>query len=288
MRLTGGKHIESMCFGALIVGIFTLISGEREGKTMRLKGKVAIITGAGSGIGEASAKLFAKEGAKVVVVDIKPECGEKVVTQIKEAGGEATFLCADVSLAADAERMIQTALNFYGRLDILFNNAGVAGETWEETTEENWRRTFDINLTGPFLACKNAIPIMKQQGGGNILSTASSGALKAQGSKIAAYNASKAGLVMLSRVLATNFAKDNIRVNCLCPGSTDTGLTEAFMGYPKTEEEKQQRQSIKLASIPMGRTATPDEMASVALFLVSDESAYITGVALPVDGGRLA
>lgn len=254
---------------------------------MRLKGKVAIITGAGSGMGEASAKLFAREGAKVVVVDIKSESGEKVVRQIKEAGGEASFLRADVSLAVDAARMVQTAVNSYGRLDILFNNAGIPGESWDETTEEGWRRGLDVNLTGPFLACKYAVPVMRKQGSGNILSTSSIGALKSQG-RSPAYSAAKGGLVMFTRVLSTVVAKDNIRVNCICPGSVDTGLTEAFMGYPKTEEERRKKQAMRLARIPMGRAASSEEIASVALFLVSDESSYITGVALPVDGGIVA
>jgi NAD(P)-dependent dehydrogenase (short-subunit alcohol dehydrogenase family) len=260
---------------------------KKEGKTMKLKGKVAIITGAGSGMGEATAKLFAKEGAKVVVVDINVENGQKVVREIKQAEGEAIFLDADISIASHAERMVQLAVNSYGRLDILFNNAGTPGESWEETTEDKWRKTLDVNLTGPFLACMYAIPVMRKQGGGNILSTASIGALKSQG-RSPSYSAAKGGLVMFTRVLSTVLAKDNIRVNCICPGSVDTGLSEAFMGYPKTEEERRKKQALKQAAIPMGRTASPKEIASVALFLVSDDSSYITGVALPVDGGKMA
>lgn len=183
--------------------------------------------------------------------------------------------------------MIQTAVNSYSRLDILFNNAGVPGESWDETTEEGWRRGLDVNLTGPFLACKYAVPVMRKQGGGNILNTSSIGGLKSQG-RSPAYSAAKGGLVMFTRVLATALAKENIRVNCICPGSVDTGLTEAFMGFPKTEEERQQKRAIRLARIPIGRVASPEEIASVALFLVSDESSYITGVALPIDGGILA
>lgn len=254
---------------------------------MKLQGKVAVITGAGSGVGEASAKLFAKEGAKVVVVDIKTETGKEVVKQIKENGGEATFLRADVSLAADAENMIQTAVKSYGRLDILFNNAGLPGEKFEETTEEKWRRVLDVNLTGPFLACMYAVPVMKKQGGGNIISTASIAAMKA-GGRSPAYNASKGGLLMLTKGLAFTLAKFNIRVNCICPGSVDTNLTDAFMDYPKTDEERRKRQATRVAKIPMGRAASPEEIASVALFLASDDSSYITGVALPVDGGKIA
>jgi NAD(P)-dependent dehydrogenase (short-subunit alcohol dehydrogenase family) len=254
---------------------------------MKLNGKVAVITGAGSGMGKASAKLFAKEGAKIVVADVKPDAGQEVVKQIRQEGGEAIFVRTDVSLAADTENMIQTAVKSYGRLDILFNNAGLPGEKFEDTTEGKWRRLVDVNLTGPFLACIYAVPIMKKQGTGNILSTASVGAFKASG-RSTAYNITKGGLIMLTKELALSLAKFNIRVNCICPGSVDTGLTDAFMNYPKTEEERRVRQASRLAQIPMGRAASPEEIASVALFLVSDDSSYITGVALPVDGGKLA
>ncbi len=254
---------------------------------MKLNKKVVVITGGGSGIGEASAKLFAREGAKIVVADINSETGKAVVKQIKQEGGEATFLRADVSLSADAESMIQTAVKSYGRLDILFNNAGLPGEKYEETTEEKWRRVLDVNLTGPFLACMYAVPVMRKQGGGNILNTASTAALKA-GGRSPAYNASKGGLLMLTKGLAFTLAKYNIRVNCICPGPIDTNLTDAFMGYPKTEEERRKQQEIRVGKVPMGRAASPEEVASVALFLVSDDSSYITGVALPVDGGKLA
>jgi NAD(P)-dependent dehydrogenase (short-subunit alcohol dehydrogenase family) len=254
---------------------------------MKLQGKVALITGAGSGVGAATAKLFAKEGAKVVVADIKTETGQEVVKQIKANGGEATFVHADVSVTADIENMIQTAVKSYGRLDILYNNAGHPGDKLEETTEEKLRKVIDINLTGPFLACMYAIPIMQKQGGGNILGTASIAAMKA-GGRSPAYNASKGGLLMLTKALANKLAKYNIRVNCICPGSVDTNLTDAFMGYPKTEEERKKAQAVRLAKIPLGRAASAEEIASVALFLASDDASYITGVALPVDGGKTA
>lgn len=254
---------------------------------MKLKDKTAIITGAGSGIGEASAKLFAREGARVVATDINPEAGQQVVQQIKKEGGEATFLQVDVSLATDAERMIQTAISFYGRLDILFNNAGVPGETLEETTEEKWRRVIDVNLTGPFLACQYAAPIMKKQGSGNIINTASTGGLKATG-RSPAYTASKGGLVLLTKALAKSLGKDGIRVNCICPGLVETGLTDAFLYYPITEAEKREKRDVRIANTPISRLCTSEDIASAALFLASDESSFINGIALVVDGGTLA
>lgn len=254
---------------------------------MRLKGKVAVITGAGSGIGRATAKMFAQEGAKVVVADINSKAGEEVVQQIKEAKGEATFVRVDVSRAADIQRMIQTVINSYGRLDILFNNAAVPGESLDETTEEKWHKVIDTNLTGPFLACLYAIPEMRRQGGGNIINTGSTGALRAAG-RSPSYTASKGGLVMLSRALSRALAKDNIRVNCVCPGRVETGLTDAFLGYPKTEEERRTGLATVLSSIPLGRQGKPEELASVVLFLASDESSFVTGSVLVADGGAIA
>jgi NAD(P)-dependent dehydrogenase (short-subunit alcohol dehydrogenase family) len=254
---------------------------------MRFKDKVVVITGAGSGIGRATAELFAREGAKVVAADIDLDATSKVVQQIRQKGQEATFLQVNVGSDADVKHMIQTAINTYGRIDVLFNNAGVAGEPLDETNEDKWRRVIDINLTGPFLACLYAIPIMRKQGCGNIINTSSIGGLKA-GGRSPSYTASKGGIVMLSRTLAKILAKDNIRVNCICPGATDTDLTEAFMKYPKTEEERQKAAAIRLSHIPMGRSAKPEEIASVVLFLASDESSFVNGVALPVDGGTLA
>ncbi|MFC1929207.1 SDR family NAD(P)-dependent oxidoreductase [Chloroflexota bacterium] len=254
---------------------------------MRLKDKVAVITGAGSGIGKATAKLFAKEGARVVAADISENAGQEVVQQIKQEGGETTFVRVDVSSAVDVQRMVQTAINSYGRLDILFNNAGVAGVPFDEETEEEWRRVIDINLTGPFLGCMYAVPEMKKQGGGNIINTGSVAGLSGS-SRSTAYAASKAGVVLLSRVLARSFAKDNIRVNCICPGPIKTPLAEYFLGYPKTEEERQKKLATVAALVPLGRVGKPEEIASLVLFLASDESSFVNGAALVADGGALA
>ncbi|MFC1930558.1 SDR family NAD(P)-dependent oxidoreductase [Chloroflexota bacterium] len=251
---------------------------------MKLKGKVAIITGAGSGMGEASAELFAREGVKVVVCDIDAKTGEEVVQKIKKSGGEATFLEVNVARSDDAKRMIEIAINRYGRLDILFNNAGIAGEPLEKTTEEKWRTLMDVNLNGPFLACMYAIPVMRKQGGGNILNMSSIAGIQSTGRSLG-YSTSKAGLIMLTRILAKQLAKDNIRVNCLCPGPIDTPLTEALLGFPKTEEERSEKRAARLSRIPLGRVGHPEDVAKAALFLVSDDASFITGVALLVDGG---
>jgi NAD(P)-dependent dehydrogenase (short-subunit alcohol dehydrogenase family) len=252
---------------------------------MRLKGKVAIITGAGSGIGEATANLFAKEGARVVVADINPKAGQRVTQQIRLDGGQATFVEVDVACAADNKRMIQTAIDNYGRIDILFTNAGVLGDCLDDTTEEKWRRVIDVNLTGPFLAYMYVVPIMRKQGSGNIIATASIAGLRA--GENPAYNSSKGGLIMLTRSLAKNLGKDNIRVNCICPGHVETGFTEPHLNK-LTEEGRKARIAANIAATPLGRQVKPEEIASAALFLATDEPSIITGCALVVDGGLVA
>ena len=263
----------------------------------RLDNKVAIITGSGSGIGKAAAFLFAREGAKVVLADINANAGAQVMGQIKEHGGEGVFEQVDVGLSVDIERMVKQTMVHYDRLDILFNNAGYASEPLNEMTEDKWRRSIDVMLTGPFLACKEAIPFMRKQGGGVILNTASIGGLAASGGRTPAYNlermspgytAAKGGLIMLTRFLARVLAKDNIRVNCICPGSVETGISVSRWDPGKTDEERRAALAARVSHIPMGRVGGPEEIASVALFLASDEASYITGVALPIDGGVLA
>jgi NAD(P)-dependent dehydrogenase (short-subunit alcohol dehydrogenase family) len=249
---------------------------------MILKDKVAIITGAGSGIGKASAKLFSHEGAKIVVADINEETGLEVVKDITADGGQATFIAVDVAIFHDNQRMVQKAVDSYGRLDILFNNAGILGEPFEKLTEERWRKEIDVMLTGPFLACTCAIPIMKKQGGGNILNTSSIAAFDA-GGRGPGYASAKSGLVMLTKYLAKHLAQDNIRVNCICPGGVKTGLT----GFTSPTEKTEKQQLYKYTGIPMGRLAEPEEIASAALFLVSGQSSFVTGIALIADGGTI-
>lgn len=255
--------------------------------SMRLENKVAIVTGAGSGIGRATAILFAKEGAKVVVSEINQETGQGTTEQIKKAGGDATFVPVDVSCAPDVESMVQTAVSTYGKLDIIVNNAGAAGDVWDKTTEEDWHRLIDINLTSVFLGCRYAIPEMKKQGGGCIVNIASIAGIIGVPTLVA-YCATKGGVVLLSKSLAKMLGRDNIRVNCICPGPTETGLTLAFLGHPATAEEEREKRMARLASVPLGRWAQPEEIASTILFLVSDEASFVTGVTFPVDGGCTA
>ena len=253
---------------------------------MKLQGKVVVITGAGSGIGRVCAKLFAKEGAKVLAADISEKAVNEVVKDIIGAGGEAAAIVVDVSKVAENQRMIETAVKKYGRIDILFNNAGVAGETIADTTEEKWRRTVDINLTGPYFACTFAIPYMRKQGGGVILNTGSAGGIRASG-RSPSYSVTKAAIIMLTKALAKILGKDNIRVNCICPGPTETALSDAFLGFPKTEEERQKAKTASLSRLPMGRQGKPEEIAAVALFMVSDDASFVDGAVWSVDGGEL-
>jgi NAD(P)-dependent dehydrogenase (short-subunit alcohol dehydrogenase family) len=254
---------------------------------MRLENKVALVTGAGSGIGRASAILFAREGARVVVADLNSASGQETVRDIKALGGQATLVQVDVGAASDNQRMIEVALESYGRLDILFCNAGVAGAPLADTTEDNWRRTLDINLTGPFLACTYAIPPMRKQRTGNILFNSSVGGVIASG-RSPAYAAAKGGLITLGKALAKMLAKENIRVNVICPGATETDMNDAVLGFPKNDEQRRAAKAESVRPIPLGRYAHPEEIANVALFLASDESSFVTGAAYLVDGGRSA
>jgi len=251
---------------------------------MRLKNKVALITGAGSGIGQASAVLFAKEGAKVVVVDIDPKRGLETVNLIKNEGGEAMFVNADVTKASDAEKMVKTTVEKYGKLDILFNNVGsfLLLGTVPDTTEEKWDRIIEINLKSVFLGSKYAIPEMIKRGGGVIINTASENGLVGT-TGAAGYCAAKGGVVLLTKAMALDHVQQNIRVNCICPCNVATPMLERFLAT----FDEQTRRKILLA-MPMGRFGKPEEVAYAALFLASDESSYVTGSALVVDSGFTA
>ncbi|MBI2909057.1 MAG: SDR family oxidoreductase [Chloroflexi bacterium] len=252
---------------------------------MRLAGKVSIVTGAGSGIGRATALRFAREGAKVMVADINRETGEKTVSDIRVGGGEATFVQADVSKAADVERMIRTTVDAYGTLNILFNNAGTTYTALPtDIPEEEWDKVIDINLKSVFLGCKYAVPEMRKAGGGSIVNTASVSGMTSSRSSVV-YGASKGGVIALSNSLAVTYSRENIRVNCVCPGVTETNLLPRFLELSPDKENSKQKY---LDSIPMGRFAKPEEVANAVLFLASDEASYITGIALPVDGGWVA
>jgi NAD(P)-dependent dehydrogenase (short-subunit alcohol dehydrogenase family) len=251
---------------------------------MRLENKVAVITGAGSGIGRESALLFAREGARVVVADVNDEAGRAVVEELRAAGGEAVYVHADVSKGADAEGMVRAAEESFGRLDVLFNNAGISHARDDDavaTEEEVWDLTMNINLKGVFLGCKYGIPALRRAGGGSIINTASFVALLGAATPQLAYTASKGGVLAMTRELAVIHAREGIRVNALCPGPL---RTELLMKYLDTEEKRQRR----LVHIPMGRFGEASEIARAALFLASDESSFTTGATFLVDGGITA
>jgi NAD(P)-dependent dehydrogenase (short-subunit alcohol dehydrogenase family) len=251
---------------------------------MRLQDKVALITGAGSGIGRETATLFAREGASVVVVDVNDAAGQETVSMIEAAGGQATYVHADISQAADCEKMVRTAEERYGKLNVLFNNAGIShiNDDNAETTEETvWDLTMNINLKGVFLGCKYGVPALRRAGGGSIINTASFVALVGAATPQIAYTASKGGVLSMTRELAVVHARENIRVNALCPGPL---RTELLMKYLNTEEKRQRR----LVHIPMGRFGEAKEIAQAVLFLASDESSFVTGATFMVDGGITA
>lgn len=246
----------------------------------KLTGKVAVITGAGSGIGRAMATLFASEGAKVVVADIVEERVNEVVAAINEAGGSATGVVVNVASQEDVSRMIERATEHFGRLDILCNNAGIMDRMApvHEVSDELWERVLSVNLTGPFLACREAIPIMREQGSGVILNTSSLAGVN--GSRAgAAYTASKHGVVGLTKNIAFMYAAEGIRCNALCPGAVETAI--GIGGAPS--EFGYGRMQLGLGTNP--RAAKPEELARIALALVSDDGSFVNGAALVVDGG---
>lgn len=257
---------------------------------MLLEGKVAVITGSTSGIGRAGALLLAKEGAKVVISGRNQERGQEVVSTIKKQGGEASFIAADMLAVADIERLVKKAVATYGRLDIFWHNAGIVGpDSIKNITPETYDKMMAVHLKAGVFGARFAAIEMSKSGGGAILFTSSVAGLKQSGFSMT-YSLAKSGLVMLTRKLAVDLAKDKIRVNCLCPGRVQTGMRPDIsqeraraLGISAEEWEKKDKQRI-----PMGRFVTEEEVAEAALFLVSSKASAITGVALPVDGGFLA
>lgn len=250
----------------------------------RLKGKTALITGAGSGIGRETCLLFAEEGAEIVAVDINLETAQETAAMVREGGVNATYFKADVSKAADCEGMVRHAEEVFGKLDILFNNAGIMHSRDDDavnTEEDIWDLTMAINLKGVWLGCKYGIPALRRAGGGSIINTASFVALMGAATPQIAYTASKGGVLSITRELAVVHARENIRVNALCPGPL---RTELLMSFLNTEEKRQRR----LVHVPMGRFGEAKEMAQAALYLASDESSYMTGTEFSVDGGLTA
>ena len=251
---------------------------------MRLADKTAIITGAGSGIGRETALLFAREGANVVVAEVADEAGRETVERIARAGGNSRFVHADVSDARQAEAMVAEAESAYGRLDVIFNNAGIfpaRDGSVVDTDEATWDLVIRVNLKGVFLGCKYAVPALLRSGGGSIINTASFVALMGAATPQIAYTASKGGVLSLTREIAVEFARKGIRANALCPGPVDTPLLAELMSDPVRRERR-------LVHIPLGRLARTSEIANAALFLASDESSYVNGAAFAVDGGITA
>ncbi len=251
---------------------------------MRLENKVALITGAGSGIGRESALRFAHEGAQVVVCDLNEAGGQETVDRIRSAKGQATFIKADVSSSTDAKAMIEAAESTYGKLNVLFNNAGIFhadDNSVLDTEEDVWELTININLKGVFLGCKYGIPALQRAGGGSIINTASFVAVIGAATPQIAYTASKGGVLALTREIAVEFARQNIRANALCPGPVQTPLLDELLADP----DRRQR---RMVHIPPGRLAQADEIAQAALFLASDESSFVNGSTFLVDGGITA
>jgi len=251
---------------------------------MRLRDKVALITGGGSGIGKASCLRFAAEGAKVVAVDLKVEAAEATVREIIDAGGVASAFAADVSKAKDAAAMVRFAEESYGALHVAFNNAGVFhpdDESVTTTSEDIWDFVINVNLKGVFFGCKYQIPALLRAGGGSIINTASFVAVMGAAVPQIAYTASKGGVLAMTREIAVEFARQNIRVNALCPGPVETPLLAELLSDPA-------RRQRRLVHIPPGRFARAEEMANAALFLASDEASYVNGSTFLVDGGITA
>lgn len=250
-----------------------------------LNGKVALITGGASGIGRATALLFAQEGAAVSVADINSELGQTVVQEIKSQGGRASFIQCDVTKAGDCRRAVDAALEQFGRLDILFNNAGIIRRAdVVETTEEEWDQVLAVNLKSIFLMSKYAVPVMAEGGSGAIINTSSGWGMKG-GPKAVSYCASKGAVVNMTRAMAIDHGAQNIRVNCICPGDVDTPMLRheaRQLGQPEAEF------LAEAAIRPLRRFGQPVEIAQAVLYLASDASSYVTGAALLVDGGGLA
>lgn len=252
---------------------------------MRLKDKVALITGGASGIGRATALLFSREGALVSVVDWDEAGGQAVVEAIRSEGRQANFVYCDVTQALDCQHAVQETLNQWGRLDILFNNAGaIRRASVLETTEQEWDWMMAVNVKSVFLMSKYAIPIMEEGGGGVIINTGSGWGLVG-GANAVSYCASKGAVVNLTRAMAIDHGPDNIRVNCICPGDTDTSMLrdEAQQLGVAVEEFL-----AEAADRPLRRIGTPEDIAQAALYLASDASSFVSGTTLVVDGGGLA
>ena len=249
---------------------------------MRLENKVALISGGARGMGAAEARMFAREGAKVVIGDLLEAEGRQVEAEVNEIGGECVFVHLDVTQESDWQRAVETAVSRFGKLDVLVNNAGISSRGMvEDVTVDEWDRVMDINAKGVFLGTKAAIPEMRKAGGGSIVNISSISGMVGQDYVSGAYNASKGAVRIFTKSTAIQYAKEGIRVNSVHPGPIDTAMAEYRLTDPELQRQAEAR-------TPMGRTAHPDEVAYGVLFLASDESSFMTGSELVIDGGQTA
>jgi NAD(P)-dependent dehydrogenase (short-subunit alcohol dehydrogenase family) len=250
-----------------------------------LSGKVAVVTGGASGIGRATALLFAREGAVVAITDLNQAGGESVVSEIVASGGRAVFDAADVTSAADCRRVVARAVREFGSIDVLFNNAGIIRRaSVVELSEDDWDRVMAVNVKSVYLVSREVVPVMAKAGGGSIINTASGWGL-AGGPRAAVYCASKGAVVLLTKAMAIDHGAQKIRVNCICPGDTDTAM---LRNEAQQLGEREDRFLAESAHRPLGRVGKPEEIAQAALYLASDASSFVTGTSLVVDGGGLA
>jgi len=252
---------------------------------MQFSGKVALITGAASGIGRATALLFAREGAAMALADVKAEAGQRFADELTRSGSRAFFERVDVAQSADCRRLVERTIREFGKIDILFNNAGIIRRaTVLDLSEDDWDRVMAVNVKSIYLLSRAAIPYMQKAGGGIIINTASGWGL-AGGAKAAVYCASKGAVVLLTQAMAIDHGPQNIRVNCICPGDTDTAMIREEARQLGAEHASFLAESAKR---PLGRVGTPEEIAQAVLYLATDASSFVTGTALVVDGGGLA